>query len=292
MRVLLIALTVLLLGVTIYLVRYYLAVKSLSKQIEEKLVEESHRRITLKNQPKSLVILTNQIESLFNHVEKTNLVALQEKKTMDMAISNIAHDIRTPLTVASGYAQQSLRSSSEDDMAMEKISKNLLTVSKRLEALLEYRRLTEGAIQPQFQDVDFSQLVVKSILPYYDMFQETGITLDIQVAPDIQCEMDADIFERLFQNIVSNVLKHGKTKAQLTLQKKDDGIILSVSNMVQQPIQHLDQLTTRFYSENLSDTEDSSGLGLYITEHLVQVLDGELHLAYENEWFYLTVRLK
>ena len=176
-------------------------------------------------------------------------------------------------------------------MAMEKISKNLLTVSKRLEALLEYRRLTEGAIQPQFQDVDFSQLVVKSILPYYDMFQETGITLDIQVTPDIQCEMDPDIFERLFQNIISNVLKYGKTQAQLTLQKKDDGIYLSVSNMVQQPIQHLDRLTTRFYSENLSDTEDSSGLGLYITEHLVQVLEGELHLSYENEWFYLTVRL-
>ena len=190
MEGLLIVLIGLLLGVTTCLVRYYLAVKSLSKQIEEKLVEESHRRITLKNQPKSLVTLTNRIESLFTQIEKTKLVALQEKKTMDMAISNIAHDIRTPLTVASGYAQQSLRSSREDDMAMEKISKNLLTVSKRLEALLEYRRLTEGAIQPQFQDVDFSQLVVKSILPYYDMFQETGITLDIQVTPDIQCEMD------------------------------------------------------------------------------------------------------
>ena len=238
-----------------------------------------------------MVTLTNRIESLFTQIEKTKLVALQEKKTMDMAISNIAHDIRTPLTVASGYAQQSLRSSSEDDMAMEKISKNLLTVSKRLEALLEYRRLTEGAIQPQFQDVDFSQLVVKSILPYYDMFQETGITLDSQVAPDIRCEMDPDIFDRLFQNIISNVLKHGKTQARLTLEKVEDGIYLSVSNMVQQPIQHLDQLTTRFYSENLSDTEDSSGLGLYITEHLVQVLEGELHLAYENEWFYLTVRL-
>ena len=259
MEGLLIVLIGLLLGVTTYLVRYYLAVKSLSKQIEEKLVEESHRRITLKNQPKSLVTLTNQVESLFTQIEKTKLVALQEKKTMDMA--------------------------------MEKISKNLLTVSKRLEALLEYRRLTEGAIQPQFQDVNFSQLVVKSILPYYDMFQETGITLDIQVAPDIRCEMDADIFDRLFQNIISNVLKHGKTQAQLTLEKVDDGIYLSVSNMVQQPIQHLDQLTTRFYSENLSDTEDSSGLGLYITEHLVQVLEGELHLDYENEWFYLTVRL-
>ena len=50
------------------------------------------------------------------------------------------------------------------------------------------------------------------------MFQETGITLDIQVAPDIRCEMDPDIFDRLFQNIISNVLKHGKTQARLTLE--------------------------------------------------------------------------
>ena len=267
------------------------ALKDLQEQIQKKLQSGSGVRLTSQLSKKELVALTKQVSDLFDQIERTNRIAFQEKKTLDMAISNIAHDIRTPLTVASGYAQQSLRSSSEDDMAMEKISKNLLTVSKRLEALLEYRRLTEGAIQPQFQDLDFSQLVVKSILPYYDMFQETGIVLDIQVDPEIQCEMDPDIFDRLFQNIISNVLKHGKTQAQLTLEKVDDGIYLSVSNMVQQPIQHLDQLTTRFYSENLSDTEDSSGLGLYITEHLVQVLEGELHLAYENEWFYLTVRL-
>ena len=57
MEGLLIVLIGLLLGATTCLIRYYLAVKSLSKQIEEKLVEESHRRITLKNQPKSLVTL-------------------------------------------------------------------------------------------------------------------------------------------------------------------------------------------------------------------------------------------
>ena len=80
MEGLLILLTLLLLGVTTYLARYYLAIKSLSKQIEEKLVEESHRRITLKNQPKSLVTLTNQVESLFNQVEKTNLSLFKKRK--------------------------------------------------------------------------------------------------------------------------------------------------------------------------------------------------------------------
>lgn len=291
MLVLVILFALISLFLAIGFVRYHLAVKDVAQQICRKRQTGSQNRLAPASHAPSILELTEEAEMLFRELDKTTFVVQQEKKTLDMAISNIAHDIRTPLTVASGYAQQSLRSSREDDMAMEKISKNLLTVSKRLEALLEYRRLTEGAIQPQFQDVDFSQLVVKSILPYYDMFQETGITLDIQVTPDIQCEMDPDIFERLFQNIISNVLKHGKTQAHLTLQKKDDGIYLSVSNMVQQTIQHLDRLTTRFYSENLSDTEDSSGLGLYITEHLVQVLEGELHLSYENEWFYLTVRL-
>ena len=79
MEGLLIVLIGLLLGATTCLIRYYLAVKSLSKQIEEKLVEESHRRITLKNQPKSLVILTNRIESLFTQIEKTKL-SLSKKR--------------------------------------------------------------------------------------------------------------------------------------------------------------------------------------------------------------------
>ena len=80
MEGLLIVLIGLLLGATTCLIRYYLAVKSLSKQIEEKLVEESHRRITLKNQPKSLVILTNRIESLFTQIEKTSLSLSKKRK--------------------------------------------------------------------------------------------------------------------------------------------------------------------------------------------------------------------
>lgn len=126
----------------IYLIRYHLAVKSLSQQIEEKINNTSQRRFTLKNQPKSLIELTNKIENLFEKIEKTSLIALQEKKTLDMAISNIAHDIRTPLTIASGYTQKSLHKETVDAADLEKISENLTIVSKRLEALLEYRRLT------------------------------------------------------------------------------------------------------------------------------------------------------
>lgn len=181
----------------IYLIRYHLAVKSLSQQIEEKINNTSQRRFTLKNQPKSLIELTNKIENLFEKIEKTSLIALQEKKTLDMAISNIAHDIRTPLTIASGYTQKSLHKETVDAADLEKISENLTIVSKRLEALLEYRRLTEGTIRPQVQKIALSHLVTKSILSYYDMFQQVGITLDLQIEEKIPFETDPEIFEHM-----------------------------------------------------------------------------------------------
>lgn len=291
MRGLLIVLTVLLLSVTIYLVRYYLAVKSLSKQIEKKLVEESHRRITLKNQPKSLVILTNQIESLFNHVEKTNLVALQEKKTMDMAISNIAHDIRTPLTIASGYTQQLLKDDSQESQQLIKIADSLGMVSKRLEALMEYRRLMEGAIRANVQPTDISQLVTQQLFTYYDAFQKAQIDLQVELAEGLELETDPEILERIVQNMISNVLKHGRKAASISLKKEGEHCIFTVKNIVQQPIQYLDKLTNRFYSENLSSSEESSGLGLYITQQLVEILGGDLTMKAEDDWFELVVTL-
>jgi len=291
MEGLLIVLIGLLLGATTCLVRYYLAVKSLSKQIEEKLVEESHRRITLKNQPKSLVILTNRIESLFTQIEKTKLVALQEKKTMDMAISNIAHDIRTPLTIASGYTQQLLKDDSQESQQLIKIADSLGMVSKRLEALMEYRRLMEGAIRANVQPTDISQLVTQQLFTYYDAFQKAQIDLQVELAEGLELETDPEILERIVQNMISNVLKHGRKAASISLKKEGEHCIFTVKNIVQQPIQYLDKLTNRFYSENLSSSEESSGLGLYITQQLVEILGGDLTMKAEDDWFELVVTL-
>ena len=70
---------------------------------------------------------------------------LSREKTLDMAISNIAHDIRTPLTIASGYTQQIIKGGTQEEEKLKKIASNLQVVSKRLESLLEYRRLMEGS---------------------------------------------------------------------------------------------------------------------------------------------------
>ena len=270
---------------SISLIRYHIAIRDLSRQIEEKIRSGSMKRIGVNFFSKTILRLHNQIENLFQEVEQNQLIMKREKHTLDMAISNIAHDIRTPLTIASGYTQQLIKNPEPNPETLNKIAHHQDLVSKRLEALLEYRHLMEGAVKPKLEELDLSTFITKKTLAYYDVFQSSQIVLDFNVESGLKTTTDEDLLDRIIQNLLGYVLKHGKEKARLSLKKEENRLVLEIDNLVKKPIKNIDNLSNRFYSENMSDTEESSGLGLYITEELVHLLGSEMKLATDGEWF-------
>ena len=279
-------LLVLLIILSITLIRYHLALESLSQQIEDKILTGSMKRVGVSIFSKHFLQLYQQIENLFQEVEQSRLVMKREKQTLDMAISNISHDIRTPLTIASGYTQQLIKSPENKGETLQKVAQHLDLVSKRLEALLEYRRLMEGAVKPKLEEVELSAFITKKTLAYYDVFQAANITLDFKVEAGLTTRTDEDLLDRILQNLLGNVLKHGKEEARLSLkkEKEQEQLVLEIANLVKQPIKKIENLSNRFYSENLSDTEESSGLGLYITEELCHLLGAEMKLSTDGQW--------
>ena len=269
----------------ISLIRYHIAIRDLSRQIEEKIRSGSMKRIGVNFFSKTILRLHNQIENLFQEVEQNQLIMKREKRTLDMAISNIAHDIRTPLTIASGYTQQLIKHPDNSSETLNKIAHHQDLVSKRLEALLEYRHLMEGAVKPKLEELDLSTFITKKTLAYYDVFQSSHIVLDFNVEPGLKTTTDEDLLDRIIQNLLGNVLKHGKEKARLSLKKEENRLVLEIDNLVKKSIKNIDNLSNRFYSENLSDTEESSGLGLYITEELCHLLGADMKLSTDGEWF-------
>ncbi len=269
----------------ISLIRYHIAIRDLSRQMEEKIRSGSMKRIGVNFFSKTILSLHNQIENLFQEVEQNQLIMKREKRTLDMAISNIAHDIRTPLTIASGYTQQLIKHPDNSSETLNKIAHHQDLVSKRLEALLEYRHLMEGAVKPKLEELDLSTFITKKTLAYYDVFQSSQIVLDFNVEPGLKTTTDEDLLDRIIQNLLGNVLKHGKEEARLSLKKEKNRLVLEIDNLVKKPIKNIDNLSNRFYSENMSDTEESSGLGLYITEELVHLLGAEMKLVADGEWF-------
>ena len=268
----------------ISLIRYHIAIRDLSRQIEEKIRSGSMKRIGVNFFSKTILRLHNQIENLFQEMEQNQLIMKREKRTLDMAISNIAHDIRTPLTIASGYTQQLIKHPDNSSETLNKIAHHQDLVSKRLEALLEYRHLMEGAVKPKLEELDLSTFITKKTLAYYDVFQSSHIVLDFNVEPGLKTTTDEDLLDRIIQNLLGNVLKHGKEKARLSLKKEKNRLVLEIDNLVKKPIKNIDNLSNRFYSENMSDTEESSGLGLYITEELVHLLGADMKLSTDGKW--------
>lgn len=275
----------------ISLIRYHIAIRDLSRQIEEKIRSGSMKRIGVNFFSKTILRLHNQIENLFQEVEQNQLIMKREKRTLDMAISNIAHDIRTPLTIASGYTQQLIKHPDNSSETLNKIAHHQDLVSKRLEALLEYRHLMEGAVKPKLEELDLSTFITKKTLAYYDVFQSSQIVLDFNVEPGLKTTTDEDLLDRIIQNLLGNVLKHGKEEARLSLKKEKNRLVLEIDNLVKKPIKNIDNLSNRFYSENMSDTEESSGLGLYITEELVHLLGADMKLATDGGWFSVFIYL-
>lgn len=112
-------LLVLLIILSIALIRYHLALKNLSQQIEDKILTGSMKRVGVSIFPKIFTSLPTD----WKFVSGSRAISIgdeKEKQTLDMAISNIAHDIRTPLTIASGYTQQLIKSPEDKSETLQK----------------------------------------------------------------------------------------------------------------------------------------------------------------------------
>ena len=105
---------------TIGLIRYHLALVNLSQQIEDKIRTGSMKRIGVSTFSKDFLHLYQQINHLFQEVEQSRLIMKREKQTLDMAISNIAHDIRTPLTLRQVILSKLLKTENPESESLKK----------------------------------------------------------------------------------------------------------------------------------------------------------------------------
>ena len=102
-----------------------------------------------------------------------------------------------------------LKTENPESESLKKIPIISIKFQKRLEALLDYRRLMEGAVKPDLSELEVSTFMTQKLLTYYDSFQTAKINLDLQVEPGLYLLTDSDLLDRMLQNLLGNVLKHG-----------------------------------------------------------------------------------
>lgn len=196
------------------------------------------------------------------------------------AVTNISHDLRTPLTAINGYLDLL-----EREEKSEIVQRYLSQIQNRTEVL---KNLTEElfrySVVTSTQDLkaermDIVRALEESLLSFYAVMQEKGIQPKIELPEDpVWRQLDADAVNRIFANIISNALKY--SDGDLSVVMGDDNCITFSNTAQNLNAVTVGRLFDRFYTVEAS--RNSTGLGLSIAKILTERMGGNISAQYQN----------
>lgn len=255
------------------LLHYRREIVRLTRQLD--VIEEgSQIELSASARSKEFTALYQRLESLLQSFRTSRFQYERSQKQLKKTISNIAHDIRTPLTSAAGYLQM-LEDCGDRDTQRRYISivrSRLDELKEMLEELFLYTKLTNEEFVIECSPTPAFPVLCDCMVGLYHVFDEKGVEPEIRFSDEsLLVSASSESLGRIFRNLINNALLHGA--GGLCVVQKGDKIIFS--NPVEDP-SALDpeQLFERFYKADSSRKKGSSGLGLAIVSELMHRMGG------------------
>ena len=204
------------------------------------------------------------------------------------AVTNISHDLRTPLTAINGYLDLLEREEkSENVQCYLSQIKNRTEVLKNLtEELFRYSVVTSSQdLKPE--RIDVVRVLEESLLSFYAVMQEKGIRPEIELPEEsVFRELDAGAVNRIFSNIISNALKYSDGDLSVVMDK--NGCVTFSNTAHNLNAVTVGRLFDRFYTVEAS--RNSTGLGLSIAKVLIERMGGSIEASYNEGKLNITIR--
>ena len=208
-------------------------------------------------------------------------------------ITNLSHDIRTPLTSLDGYFQLLQQSDSEEERRkyVGIIQSRISSLKEMLEELFTYTRLQDADYELETGRIDFGKCAYDTVFSFYDEFQNRGIEPQVDFCGGhLFVRANDEAVRRALQNLIRNALVHGHTGISLELFEENGKAVFRCSNDVAHPEEiDIERVFSRFYKADSARTHTSTGLGLSIAKGLVERMDGEIRAELEEERFVVEI---
>ena len=235
--------------------------------------------------------LSAGINQNLNTMHQLQIEQVEQENKSHQMLMDLTHDIKTPLTVATGYVQLLDRQPEADPKpSLARIANNLRSVNYYLHYLMDFNLIQEKTRSLNHQAVNVSELLKNELFDYYDQLTASGLKVTPAITDQLMLETDETLMRRIIQNLIGNWLKYAKSQAKLSFARQDNHhLVMTFSNDTAQPVSHVDQLVDRFYTTDAARTTQSVGLGLSIVQSLTTTLGGKMKLEAHDDSF--TVKL-
>lgn len=247
--------------------------------------------------PESLRALGTSLSITDEKLSAAVNTALKEERMKTELITNVSHDLKTPLTSIINYVDLLSRCNMDDEIAQGYISV-LDERSKRLKSLIEdlveASKASSGAVELNPENIDFTELVRQIIGEMNGDFEEAQLEVKLSADSAVPVFADGRRTCRIIENLLVNAVKYSAPFSRVYISVSHDGAfgVFSVKNISKAELNiSADELTERFVRGDTSRTDGGNGLGLSIARDLAVVQGGTLAISIDGDLFKAEVRL-
>lgn len=244
-------------------------------------------------------------ENLNNMVAEIRVLMDKEReaeRTKNELITNVAHDLRTPLTSIIGYLELLSGPAQIPEQMQKKYISITYTKAKRLEKLIEdlfgFTKLNYGKISMKVSKVDIIKLLSQLLEEFYPNFVDKNLTYELQSnVPAKVITADGNLLARLFDNLINNAIKYGADgkRVVVRVEAAQDMVTIQVVNYGYIiPKEELPLIFEKFYrvEQSRSTNTGGTGLGLAIAKNIVDMHGGTIQVSSDMNGTVFTVRLQ
>ena len=257
-----------------------LSIKELRKDYEERASLRTNTMLTVSSRDKEILALARTLNKTMAKLRDSFNKYENGDREIRTAITNISHDLRTPLTAISGYLELAKRQekSPEVEKYLSIIEGRTEHMKKLTEELFEYSIMTGGEITEEKQDVNVGKMLEDCIMNYYPALKARGIEPVIDITEEkIVRQLYPTYAERIMNNLFSNALKYSDGDLEIALSA--DGRLKFANSAPNLSSVDVNKLFDRFFTvENARSS--STGLGLSIVKIFAERMNCSVHADY------------
>lgn len=253
---------------------------------------------SVKHIPSPLIIenIYSNLNLIGDSMQATLEQSIRDERTKTELITNVSHDIKTPLTSIINYTDLLGRDNLTDEdkkQYLDVLTKSSARMKKLLEDLIEASKAATGNMELHMMDCNIRTLLSQSIAEYTDI----ALLRRIKIVPDkgedeIIIHTDSSKLFRVFDNVLSNACKYSIPGSRIYIYAAaiDDHVEIAFVNTSENEITiSAEELTERFVRGDLSRNTEGSGLGLAIAKSITELLGGSLNITIDGDQFKLTL---
>ncbi len=285
-------LTILILSLVLYIVFLQLQLRNVNKLLVKRLTEHTRQPISLALFNKELNILASNINKCLKDEENLRIEALREEKHFKEMISNISHDLRTPLTAIKGYQQLMEKGTltSEQRYKLEIAEKHADELGVLIEHFFEYAYLIN--VEPEFklERINLTNLVTECLAGAIAVLEENNLAVNIVEAPPVFAKASKEAVIRIIQNLIRNCIQHANSDIEVKVVAMENAVI-SFKNSVKNDCEiDTTHIFDRFYTADKARSK-TTGLGLSIVRLLAEQMGGSTSALLKDNVLEIRVEL-